>query len=216
MQKSESIAKLSAALAKAQGQMRHAAKDKDNPFFHSRYADLAGVIDAMRAPFSENELAVTQGVSSSPGFVVVATMLSHSSGEWISSELQLPTHKYTKAGEIDEQHDAQGVGSAITYARRYALAAMCGVAQDDDDGNAASRRHVTQQQPVAPSPDAAEIGALREKIRAGFEVLGEKNQASYIRDVNDGKIPSTVDGWRYVLSRVEQDIAEMKERKNEK
>lgn len=129
MKTSETIAKLASALAKAQGQMRAAAKDSINPHFKSRYADLAGVWDACREPLAANGLAIMQA----PGEIgdkniTLTTMLAHESGEWIQSEFTIPVSK----------PDAQGVGSAITYARRYALAAMVGIVQDDDDGNAAS------------------------------------------------------------------------------
>jgi hypothetical protein len=129
MKTSETIAKLASALAKAQGQMRAAAKDSVNPHFKSRYADLAGVWDACREPLAANGLAIMQ----SPGEIgdkniTLTTMLAHESGEWIQSQFTIPVSK----------PDAQGVGSAITYARRYALAAMVGIVQDDDDGNAAS------------------------------------------------------------------------------
>lgn len=125
---SPSIAKLIEALAKAQGEIVSAKKDTSNPFFKSKYADLASVWDAIRAPLSTNGLAVVQTTSSTETSVTVNTMLAHASGEWIRGSL---TMKPTKA-------DPQGIGSAITYARRYALASMCGVAPEDDDGNAAS------------------------------------------------------------------------------
>ena len=129
MNKSESIAGLAAALAKAQGQMKGAVKDSANPFFKSKYADLASVVEAIRAAFSANGLSYIQTVQSSDlDEVRVETMILHSSGEWIScGVLALPVSK----------NDAQGYGSALTYARRYSLSAAVGVAPEDDDGNAA-------------------------------------------------------------------------------
>ena len=129
MNKSESIAGLAAALAKAQGQMKGAVKDSANPFFKSKYADLASVVEAIRAAFSANGLSYVQTVQSSDlDEVRVETMILHSSGEWIScGVLALPVSK----------NDAQGYGSALTYARRYSLSAAVGVAPEDDDGNAA-------------------------------------------------------------------------------
>lgn len=128
--KSEQIDKLAEALAKAQGVMRAAQKASTNPAFKgAKYADLASVIDALREPLSSNGLAYTQLVSQADGAVTVETVLMHVSGQWVSSELAL---RPVKA-------DAQGIGSAITYGRRYALAAIVGLAaDDDDDGNAAS------------------------------------------------------------------------------
>ena len=129
MNKSESIAALAAALAKAQGTMKGAVKDSANPFFKSKYADLASVVEAIRAAFSANGLSYVQTVQSSDlDEVRVETMILHSSGEWIScGVLALPVSK----------NDAQGYGSALTYARRYSLSAAVGVAPEDDDGNAA-------------------------------------------------------------------------------
>jgi hypothetical protein len=128
---SESIANLVAALSVVQGKMSHAVKDSANPFFKSKYADLESVWDACRSLLAENGLAVMQF----PGLYTdhdksmsLTTIISHKSGEFISQEMSVPV---TKA-------DAQGAGSAITYMRRYALAAVVGVVQADDDGNAAS------------------------------------------------------------------------------
>ena len=131
MLQSESIANLTLALATVQGKMSHAVKDSANPFFKSKYADLESVWDACRSLLSENGLAVMQF----PGLyseldksMSLTTVIGHKSGEWISQEMSVPV---TKA-------DAQGAGSALTYMRRYALAAVVGVVQADDDGNAAS------------------------------------------------------------------------------
>lgn len=130
MNKSESIAGLAAALASAQGSMKGAIKDSANPFFKSKYADLASVVEAIRAAFSANGLSYIQTLEpSDKDEVRVETTLLHSSGEWISCGiLSLPVSKV----------DAQGYGSALTYARRYSLSAAVGVAPEDDDGNAAS------------------------------------------------------------------------------
>ena len=130
MNKSESIAALAAALATAQGSMKGAVKDSANPFFKSKYADLASVVEAIRAAFSANGLSYIQTIQPSDRDEVrVETMILHSSGEWIScGVLALPVSKV----------DAQGYGSALTYARRYSLSAAVGVAPEDDDGNAAT------------------------------------------------------------------------------
>ena len=129
MNQSESIAKLATALSIVQGKLKHAKKDSANPFFKSHYADLESVWEACRSLLAENGLSVMQF----PGYyqegtMSLTTMLTHSSGEWISQEMSLPVSK----------PDAQGSGSALTYMRRYALAAVVGIYQADDDGNAAS------------------------------------------------------------------------------
>jgi hypothetical protein len=122
-----SIADLAAALCKAQAQMEGAKKDANNPHFKSKYADLASVWDAIRGPLTSNGLSVVQLLRSIAGGVEVETILMHASGQQISDVFAVPATK----------NDAQGYGSAATYARRYALMAMVGVAPEDDDGNAA-------------------------------------------------------------------------------
>ncbi len=126
---SPTIGALAAALAKAQGVMGGAKKDAINPHFRAKYADLASIWDACREPLSVSGLAVIQLTQPATGGVTVVTILAHASGEWIRSELFMPCAK----------PDAQGLGSAITYARRYALAAIVGVAPEDDDAEGAVR-----------------------------------------------------------------------------
>ena len=128
MNRSESIGQLAEALAKAQGVIQNAIKDSSNPFFKSNYADLASVRNVCHGPLSANGLALSQLPENHEGRMVLTTLLMHSSGEWLSGELEMTPVK----------SDPQGIGSAITYARRYALAAITGVATEDDDGNAAS------------------------------------------------------------------------------
>ena len=130
MNKSESIKELATALAKAQGAIKGAVKDSANPFFKSKYADLASVVEAIRSAFAANGLSYIQFVEpSDKDEVRVETTILHSSGEWIGcGVLALPVSKV----------DAQGYGSALTYARRYSLSAATGVAPEDDDGNAAT------------------------------------------------------------------------------
>lgn len=129
MQKSESIKELATALNKAQAEMSGAKKGANNPFFKSKYADLNAVVDAVRIPFSENGLSYSQFPIMEDNKVGVETILMHESGEWMSSILTLPMTK----------QDPQAAGSAITYARRYALQAIAGIPAEDDDGNAASQ-----------------------------------------------------------------------------
>jgi len=130
MPTSPTIAALAAALVKAQSAMGGAKKDSTNPHFKTAYADLASVWDACRAPLANAGLSVVQLVSSEGATATVETILAHSSGEWVSSLLAVPLTKV----------DAQGLGSAITYGRRYALAAIVGVCPADDDGEAAVAR----------------------------------------------------------------------------
>ena len=131
MHQSESIANLAKALSTVQGKLTYAKKDSKNPFFKSNYADLESVWDACRDLLASNGLSVAQFPGSYCEIdksMSLNTILMHTSGEWISQEMNVPVTKV----------DAQGAGSAITYMRRYALAAVVGVVQADDDGNAAS------------------------------------------------------------------------------
>ena len=149
MQRSETIGKLAAALAKAQGEMGNAAKDSNNPHFKSKYADLASVRAAVHGPFSSNGLAYVQLPRFDGDMVHVETVLMHAeSGEFIGDTVSIPVM----------QKSAHGVGSAITYGRRFGLMAISGVApEEDDDGNAASERPAQQpRQQWKPAPPRAE------------------------------------------------------------
>jgi hypothetical protein len=130
MQSSDSVAKLAGALSKAQGKFKAATKDAVNPHFKNRYADLASIWDAIREPLSSNGLAVVQGAETSGKEALVTTTLIHESGEWVQTSIGIPITK----------PDAQGVGSAITYGRRYGLTSLVGITQDDDDGETAVGR----------------------------------------------------------------------------
>jgi hypothetical protein len=137
MNQSESIAKLATALSIVQGKLSHAKKDSANPFFKSKYADLESVWDACRDLLAANGLSVMQFPGEFiDGTMLMTTILAHSSGEWIGQEMSLPVGKPDRDGVV--KVDAQAAGSAITYMRRYALAAVLGIVQADDDGNAAS------------------------------------------------------------------------------
>ena len=129
MNTSEQINEIAAALAKAQGAMRPAIKDSVNPAFRSKYADLAANVEAARGPLAANNLAVVQEVTTVERGVAVATRIIHASGQWIQMDpLTVPLSK----------QDAHGVGSAVSYSRKYALGAALGLVADDDDGNAAT------------------------------------------------------------------------------
>lgn len=140
MPQSDSIKELATALSKVQGELTYAKKDSANPFFKSRYADLESVWDACRSLMAANGLSVIQMPGNYfEGRMWLVTRLCHNSGEWIEQEMSVPVQKA----------DAQGAGSALTYMRRYALAAFVGVVQADDDGNAASQQNKPTLKSVA-------------------------------------------------------------------
>ena len=144
MKHSESIAALAGALAKAQLQIEPASKNATNPHFRSHYADLASIWDACRGPLNTNGLSIVQfPCDGDVGRTGLCTMLLHSSGEYISEVVTTRSQK----------DDPQGLGSALTYLRRYALAAVVGVtATEDDDGNAASTPVNARVSAPAPRP----------------------------------------------------------------
>lgn len=150
MNASESINDLAIALNKAQANMTGAVKGSKNPFFKSNYADLSAVIEAISKPFADNGLSFTQ----SPGFdgknVTVTTRIMHSSGQWIEGTCVLPPTK----------NDAQGYGSAITYAKRYGLQAMAGIPSADDDGNAAVKHAPDRLEQINAAMTKAELTDL--------------------------------------------------------
>lgn len=151
---SQTLGKLSEALAKAQGEIEGAKKDTHNPFFHARYAALSSVWDACREPLSKNGLAVVQLPGQNGGGLFVDSILSHSSGEWISSRLYVKPGKRDKDGNFHELSDSQAVGSAITYARRYGLQALVGIAPMDDDAEAAMGRQQSREADAKTQKDA--------------------------------------------------------------
>jgi hypothetical protein len=157
----ESMANVCKALAAAQGKLRKAVKDSTNPHFRSRYADLESVIEAMREPFASEGLAVVQSVDEGN----LVTTIFHASGESITSSVPLYIQK----------QDMQGVGSAITYARRYGLAAACGISQTDDDGEAACEPQKPSPKPQVPAPAAKAAQQFKQAV--AFESRADKAQA---------------------------------------
>lgn len=125
---SDEIKELVAALVKVQSDIRDAEKNSVNPHFKNQYANLEAVIEATRAPFAKHGLVVTQLGTVSEFGPTLVTVLMHTSGQWIRSVVPI----------LNERNSAQGMGSAISYARRYALSAIAGITQVDDDGEAAS------------------------------------------------------------------------------
>lgn len=151
--------KLDAALAKAQGEIEAASKDKTNPAFKSRYADLTAVWAACRPALAKHGISLTQWpVHAEDGRVHMVTRIAHG-GEWIRAHFSIPVTK----------QDPQGYGSAIQYAKRYTLAAALGVvADEDDDGNAASARQAPRQEPARAPEQPKPTESLADTILRKF------------------------------------------------
>jgi hypothetical protein len=130
MEMSESIVDLAKALTVLQGQLKTVPKDKVNPVHKSKYADLSAIWEMCRKPLADNGLSLVQTTEIAENNVILETTLLHSSGQWLRGKLSLNPAKL----------DPQGVGSSMTYGRRYAMCALLGIAADeDDDGGGGSR-----------------------------------------------------------------------------
>ena len=150
---SQSIGNLAAALAAAQAEMKPASKNAANPFLKNKYADLQSCFEACNAVLPAHKLSISQIiVPAESGYVSVQTFLMHESGEWISSVCTLPCAVPVSGNGKPSVNAAQAAGSAITYARRYGLSAIVGLATDDDDGNAAGAPVQPQQRKPAQQP----------------------------------------------------------------
>jgi len=156
---------ISAALAKAQAEMQNPAFDTVNPHFKSRFASLAAVRNAVVPVLAKHGIAMTQNLTSVEDSVACSTILLHGSGQkLVFGPLVLPVAK----------HDAQGFGSAATYARRYSLMAVAGVVgDDDDDGNAATAGKASAREP-APSIHEDVWVALGDAAKLGEQALRDE------------------------------------------
>ena len=180
---SESIAKIGIALAKAQGKLGHARADATNPHFKSNYADLASVIDVVRPVLSECGIAWWQAPFSEGEEIGVVTMLIHE-GEFLRNVLTCRP----------SQHTPQAVGTVISYLRRYSLAAVTGVAQVDDDGNAGSGKAPTPTPPPpAAAPAPARASRTKPKLAAEDPTPGSETPptAGGVKDVSPPSPEST-------------------------
>ena len=204
---SPTIGKLADALAKAQAEMEGAAKDAVNPHFRSKYADLASVRDACR-PLAKHGIAHLQPTRADGPHVTVTTLLIHSSGEWIAEDLTLT------AG----QNTPQSVGSAITYGRRYGLAAMVGIAPEDDDGEAAEPRNATPiiaPPPKAPAkPAKSGVPVKFDSWWAGMALVAEDGPGALLeawqksgRDLKEYAVAKHADEWEALKARARAVVA---------
>jgi hypothetical protein len=151
---------LASALVKAQKAFGPALKTSTNPHFRSRYADLSACIEAVIDALNNNGIALIQQNQPSPDGVIVETIFLHESGETLNcGQLFVPANK----------HDAQGYGSALTYARRYSLMSACGIAPEDDDGNTAVRKVVINENALVDHMAAIEASTDAESLKSAYK-----------------------------------------------
>ena len=212
MNKSESIKELSTALAKFQGEITNPINSATNPFFKSKYAPLNDILTLVRPILSKNGLSVVQAPSGDGEHIIVTTTLLHSSGEWIEFDnLVLKADKPT----------AQGAGSAITYARRYAISSILGISsEDDDDGNNAEPKapvkkaaETKKDKPVelskkdqpeqAPSPTEQPKGILSDKQVSRLYAIGKA--ANIDRATVESQIKAKLNKTPEQLTKIEYD-----------
>lgn len=198
---SQETAKIADALAKAQNKIQSALKDSTNPFYNKNYADLASVWAVCREPLSANGLAVAQSCAVIGNDYFLETKLLHLSGQWLKSLIPLILNK----------KDMQGIGAAITYARRFGLSAMVGVVQEDDDGNSITVEKTIQR-------DKHEKPLIKEELPE-FPPPPRFNQwkagQAEIDKLKALCINRTVDGWddltikKYVTERYEKTVQKL-------
>jgi len=159
---SDEIGQIALALSIAQGKFKPIERKSINPFFKSKYADLASIKDGVTEALSANKIAVFQLIQPDENTAIVDTILAHESGQWIKSTVSLKPKKQIKKEigkypdgnpkyetETIDANDPQSMGSAITYARRYGLSAILGIAtEDEDDGNGASGNKDDKKEPA--------------------------------------------------------------------
>ena len=188
---SENINELAAAIAKAQGEIINPLKDSDNTYFKSKYADLSAVLEVCRGPLSKNGLAVIQFPDIVAEKPVLTIIITHSSGQWIKTSAILPLHK----------PGAQEVGSCITYFRRYSLAAILGIYQEDDDAE-------TAQKPFRNQPEPKKTHVAEAKHPQDEIISKEKSyrMKKVLKDLKDGDFTDRLSEWckdNYEVDRID-------------
>jgi hypothetical protein len=215
-QHSESLVSLAPALVKAQAAMGAAAKDAENPFYHSKYADLATVIAVWKKPLADNGLALLQPMSSGTKGIRVTTLLLHESGEWLSATVDFPADK----------EDSQAYGKACSYARRYSSMAFLNIPSEDDDCEEATHGKPPNPRPRAASsftplaPKTVTVTAtprqgepaeytLEDEGEIDFYQFSDNNNAiGLVQEVTE--VPARTEGkkshWRFVICTKDQNF----------
>lgn len=201
---SPEIKELVAALAKAQGVMKPAVFNRVNPHYKNRYADFTSCMDACRGPLSDNGLAPIQYCETVDGKLNLVTMLAHVSGQWMKSEFPL----------IASKMDSQGIGSAMTYAKRYSLCGMVGIVADeegDDDGELAVGRGRGEESARQPARPANNFQAASQP-KAAQKIL--PTQVAALKELEgklDDECKSKIYTWlsaSYKIDRIEDVLAD--------
>lgn len=207
MKKSESISELAKAFAKTQQEMKQPLKNAENPFFNSTYVPLENVAQSITDVATKNGLSYSQEPTVVDGVVSVTTLVMHSSGEWIEYEpLRLKPDK----------NNIQGCGSAITYAKRYALSAIFGITSDkDDDGNGAvNYEQVNNQMSQKRPAQKSELSAKANKLFSQLIDLGQTQEdiAAYVKDFMDQKgLEKSTEAKTAAMEQMKNDILKAKE-----
>jgi len=203
---------IATALAKAQAAMEGAKKDAANPFYKSKYADLQSVWDACRKALTDNGLSIAQVTGWVGETFVLHTRLLHTSGQWIAGDMPIRCKDDTP----------QAMGSAITYARRYALAAIVGVYQTDDDAEAAQGRAPASNGAMkAPEEQSSHERAAYTKSVSDYRarVIEQLNKgnlsaaADIMTEAKDSSEEFALDVWRGFTSPIKQALRDIAPRK---
>ncbi|MBT0903771.1 ERF family protein [Streptococcus infantarius subsp. infantarius] len=207
MKKSDSISELAKAFAKTQQEMKQPLKNAENPFFNSTYVPLENVAQSITDVATKNGLSYSQEPTVIDGVVSVTTLVMHSSGEWIEYEpLRLKPDK----------NNIQGCGSAITYAKRYALSAIFGITSDkDDDGNGAvNYEQVNNQRSQKRPAQKSELSAKANKLFSQLIDLGQTQEdiAVYVKGFMDRKgLEKSTEAKTAAMEQMKNDILKAKE-----
>jgi hypothetical protein len=180
---SEKVDLVSKALIQAWDKIKTAKKHAENPFFHSKYADLGAVVEACKGALISSDLVPSQSTTLIEGKIVLVTTLYHSSGQWLRGYLSVNPVK----------NDPQAIGSALTYARRYALSAMVGLTTEEDDDGESAMGRVPQRQSYKEKPDP------RDEIPFEEAVPAESSHTTYGNaEKSNGNAPTSDSDWRGV------------------
>lgn len=209
MDRSESLIELAKALSKFQSAVTSVPKSSVNPFFHSKYASLDTVWDACRKPLADNGLALIQLTAEAEGKLYLDTLLLHISGEFVRGRYPISPMRQTKDQGWVPSDDPQSIGSAITYARRYAMSAMLGISADDDDDaeramsktrdlSEGNRAQTTQRRPpqqTAPPKVNPETGEITGPTVDNRTITSDQRKRLFTVATNNGVTPAAIAEW---------------------